>query len=91
MQGLTETNTLAAMQQYENLVAESIQVLAPRAADFELATSCIKHFSAKLRAGDALNRAISSNHGVKTFYTLDRGILAAAMLLKVPASPGIKS
>lgn len=79
------------MQQYDNLVAESIQVLAPRAAVFELATDYIKHFSAKLRAGDALRLAISSKHGVKTFYTLDQGLLAAAELLKVPASRGIKS
>ncbi len=90
MQALTETNALAAMDQFDHLVTESLQVLAPRAADFDLATSYIKHFATKLRAGDALHLAIASNHGAKTFYTLDQGLLAAAKLLKVHASRGIK-
>jgi len=71
------------MDQFDNLVAESFQFLAPRAADFELATGYIKHFATRLRAGDALHLAIASNHGLRTVYTLDHGLLEAAKLLKV--------
>lgn len=90
MGALAEDNALAAMDQFDAMVAESFQVLAPGAADFELATGYIKHFATKLRAGDALHLAIASNHGAKMFYTLDEGLLAAAKLLKVHASRGIK-
>lgn len=91
MGGLTEDSALAAMDQFDTMVGESFQVLAPGVADFDLATRYIKHFATKLRAGDALHLAIASNHGTKILYTLDEGLLAAAKLLKVPASRGIKS
>ncbi len=90
MRALTEENALAAMDQFDAMVAESFQALAPGATDFDLATSYIKRFATKLRAGDALHLAIASNHGAKTFYTLDPGLLAAAKLLKVRASRGIR-
>jgi len=34
---------------------------------------------------------LPANHGTKILYTLDEGLLAAAKLLNVPASRGIKS
>jgi len=91
MRALAEADSLAAMDQFEAMVAESFQVVAPGAADFELATRYIQHFATKLRAGDALHLAIASNHGARTFYSLDQGLLAAAKLLKVRASHGIKT
>lgn len=90
MGGLTEDNALAAMDQFDTMVAESFRILIPGVADFELATRYLKHFATKLRAGDALHLAIASNQGAKMFYTLDQGLLAAAKLLKVHASRGIK-
>lgn len=91
MGGLAESDALLAIAQFDELMVESFQVLAPSVADYELAKECIQHFATKLRAGDALHLAIASNHGAKTLYTLDEGLLAAAKLLKVHASRGIKA
>jgi predicted nucleic acid-binding protein len=90
MGGLAEADALLAIGQFDELVADSFQVLAPSVADYELAKRYIQHFAAKLRAGDALHLAIASNQGAKTLYTLDEGLLNAAKLLKVHASRGIK-
>lgn len=90
MGGLHEDNALATMDLFDTMVAESFKMLIPGVADFELATRYIQHFATKLRAGNALHLAIASNQGAKMFYTLDQGLLAAAKLLKVHASRGIK-
>lgn len=90
MGGLAESDALLAIAQFDELMTESFQILAPGVADYERAKECIQHFATKLRAGDALHLAIASNHGAKTLYTLDEGLLAAAKLLKVHASRGIK-
>ncbi|MDO9466775.1 MAG: type II toxin-antitoxin system VapC family toxin [Thiobacillus sp.] len=89
MGGLAEADAQLAIGQFDELVTESFQVLAPAVADYELAKAYIQHFATKLRAGDALHLAIASNHGAKTLYTLDAGLLNAAKLLKVHASRGI--
>ena len=91
MGGLAERDALLAIAQFDELVADSFQVLAPSVVDYELAKGYIQHFATKLRAGDALHLAIASNNGVKTLYTLDDGLLNAAKLLKVHASRGIKT
>lgn len=89
--GLAEPDALLAIAQFDELMTESFQVLVPSVADYERAKECIQHFATKLRAGDALHLAISSNHGAKILYTLDEGLLVAAKLLKVHASRGIKA
>ncbi len=71
-------------------MADSFQILAPGVADYELAKEYIQHFATKLRAGDALHLAIASNHGAKTFYTLDEGLLNAAKLPKVMPAEALK-
>ena len=91
MGGLAESDALLVIAQFDELVADSFQVLAPGVADYELAKAYIQHFATKLRAGDALHLAIAHNNGAKTFYTLDEGLLNAARLLKVHASRGIKA
>lgn len=91
MRGLDEADALRAIAQFDELVAESFQVLVPAVADYELAKAFIQNFATRLRAGDALHLAIASNQGAERLYTLDEGLLAAARLLKVPASRGIKS
>jgi predicted nucleic acid-binding protein len=90
MGGLAESDALLAIGQFDEMVADSFQVLAPGVADYELAKEYIQNFATKLRAGDALHLAIASNNGTKTFHTLDEGLLNAARLLKVHASRGIK-
>lgn len=89
--GLAESDALLAIAQFDQLVIDSFQIVAPVAADYELAKEFIQHFATKLRAGDALHLAIANNNGAKTFYTLDEGLLHAAKLLKVRASRGIKT
>lgn len=91
MEGLAEPDALLAIDQFDELVAESFQVLIPSVADYELAKATIQHFATKLRAGDALHLAIASNQGAERLYTLDEGLLNAAKLLKLPASRGIKT
>ena len=91
MGGLAESDALLAIAQFDELVVDSFQVLAPSVADYELAKAYIQHFATKLRAGDAMHLAIASNNGAKTLYTLDEGLLNAAKLLKVRASRGIKT
>ena len=91
MGGLAESDALLAIGQFDEMVADSFQVLAPGVADYELAKEYIQNFATKLRAGDALHLAIASNNGTKTFHTLDEGLLNAARLLKIHASRGIKT
>jgi predicted nucleic acid-binding protein len=90
MGGFAESDALLAIAQFDELVTDSFQIVAPGVADYELAKDFIQHFATKLRAGDALHLAIASNHGAHTFYTLDEGLLNAAKLMKVHASRGIK-
>lgn len=91
MGGFAEPDARLAIGQFDELVTESFQVLAPAVADYELAKDYIQHFATKLRAGDALHLAIASNNGAKFLYTLDEGLLNAAKLMKVHASRGIKT
>lgn len=90
MGGLTAGDARQVIAQFDELVADSFQVLVPTAADYELAKDYIQHFDSKLRAGDALHLAIARNHDAKMLYTLDQGLLDAAKLLKVQASRGIR-
>ncbi len=91
MGGLVERDALLAIGQFDELMAESFQVLAPSVVDYEQAKGYIQHFATRLRAGDALHLAIASNNSAKTLYTLDEGLLNAAKLMKVHASRGIKT
>lgn len=91
MGGLAESDALLAIGQFDEMMAESFQILAPGVADYELAKAYIQYFATKLQAGDALHLAIASNNGAKMFYTLDDGLLNAAKLMKVRASRGIKT
>lgn len=91
MGGFAESDALLAIAQFDELVVDSFQVLAPGVADYELAKEYIQHFATKLRAGDAMHLAIASNNGAKTLYTLDEGLLNAAKLMKLYASRGIKT
>jgi len=89
MGGLAQPDALLAIGQFDELVADSFQVLAPSVADYELAKGYIQHFASKLRAGNALHLAIAGNNGAGALYTLDEGLLDAAKLVKIHASRGI--
>lgn len=90
MGGLAESDALLALGQFDEMVVDSFQVVAPSVVDYEQAKGYIQHFATKLRAGDALHLAIAHNNGAKMLYTLDEGLLHAAKLMKVRASRGIK-
>lgn len=90
MGGFTGADALIIIREFDELVADSYQVLLPSAADYEVAKGYIQDFATKLRAGDALHLAIAHNNGAEALYTLDEGLLNAAKLLRIPASRGIK-
>lgn len=88
--GLAEPDAQLAIGQFDELVAESFQVLVPSVVDYEQAKGYIQHFATRLRAGDALHLAIAHNNSTKRLYTLDEGLLNAAKLMNIHASRGIK-
>jgi hypothetical protein len=74
---------------FDQLLAESFTTLPVATADFMTAETLLGKADTGLRAGDALHLAVARNHGAKTLYTLDRGLLKAGELLKLPVSAGI--
>lgn len=90
MGGLKESEARTAIEQFEEMVVESYQVLVPTAVDYELARSYIQNFATQLRAGDALHLAIARNQGAQSVYTLDKGMLKAARMLKLVVNRGIR-
>lgn len=77
-------------EKFESLLSEVFRVILPEAADFGLAEKFLCKPNTGLRAGDALHLAIAGNHGAERVYSLDKGLLKAARLLKVPASSGVR-
>lgn len=86
MGGLSESDANTALLQFDTLIGASFRVLQPEAADYELARLFIQNFATKLRAGDALHLAVAHNRNARVFYTLDKTLLHAALLLKIKAS-----
>ncbi len=89
--GLHEKFAAQAIDEFEQLINESFVIWVPSVADYELARQYVQRFASKLRGGDALHLAIAKNNGAEILYTLDEGLLAAARLLKVKASRGIRN
>jgi predicted nucleic acid-binding protein len=88
--GLVERDALAAARQLEEMLADSYQIISPQAADYELARQFILRFPAALRTGDAMHLALAKNHAAKSVLTLDKGMLKAGKLLKLPVTHGIR-
>ena len=74
---------------FDQLLAESFTTLPVATADFTTAETLLGKADTGLRAGDALHLAVARNHRAKTLYTLDRGLLKAGELLKLPVSAGM--
>lgn len=85
MGGLVERDALLAIGQFDELVAESFQLLAPGVMDYEQAKRYIQHFATRLRAGHSPQQRRED-----TLHP-GRGVLNAAKLMKVHASRGIKT
>lgn len=88
--GLAERDALAAARQLEEMLADSYRIISPQAADYELARQFILRFPTALRTGDAMHLALAKNHAATSLLTLDKGMLKAGKLLKLPVTHGIR-
>jgi len=75
-------------ERFSTLLTESLQVVLPGIADFDLCREFLARFNNSLRAGDALHLAITSNLAVETIFTLDNGMLKDGRLLGLPVDRG---
>lgn len=73
-----------ALAMFNELVAESLTVLAVGRRHFGEAARFVDHVELCLRAGDALHLAVAAAHGVIAF-TLDKRFAEAGVALGVPA------
>lgn len=89
MGGMNAEAAAKADAKFESMVEESFAVLLPNGDDFNLAKEYLARHDTGLRAGDALHLAIAKNHGAKAIYSLDKTLLKAGRIFKVPASAGI--
>lgn len=87
---LDEASAAVVAERFELFLATSFEVLPLRIEDCELARSYVLRFATGLRAGDAMHLAIAANAGAKSLLTLDRGMLKAGKVLKLPVSTGIR-
>ena len=76
---------------FDALADESLHVLIPATADFDLARNFVGDFATQLRGPDALHLAIAHNNGIEEILTLDDGLIYAARKLKLKARRGIRS
>jgi predicted nucleic acid-binding protein len=82
---LTADQGRQMIEEFDALVAASLNTVTPGANDFALAKEYVSHFSTHLRGPDALHLAVAHNHGAEFVATLDEGMLAAAKKVKMPA------
>ena len=87
---LSDSQAEVVRREFDRVLGESFEMLAPTAADFAAAVKYLESPKTGLRAGDALHLAIAANHRAKRMLTLDRGFLEAGKLLKLPVTRGIK-
>jgi predicted nucleic acid-binding protein len=71
------------------MVDASFTVLLPKANDFGLARQYLGRTESGLRAGDALHLAVAHNHRAAAIYSLDKTLLKAGKILRLPVSMGI--
>ena len=87
---LSDSQADVVRREFDRVLVESFEILAPTAADFAAAAKYLEIPKTGLRAGDALHLAIAANHRAKRILTLDQGFVEAGRLLKLPVSRGIK-
>ena len=90
MKVLDEAAAVVVSERFELFLTTSFDVRPMRIEDYELARKYLLRFSTGLRAGDAMHLAIGANARVKALLTLDRGMLKAGKLLKLPVATGIR-
>ena len=87
---LSEAQAGEVRRQFELVLGESFELLAPTAEDFATAARYLEVPKTGLRAGDAFHLAIAANHGATKILTLDQGFIAAGRMLRLPVARGIK-
>jgi hypothetical protein len=87
---LSDSQAQVVRREFDRVLGESFEILAPTAADFAAAAKYLESPKTGLRAGDALHLAIAANNRAKRILTLDQGFLEAGKLLKLPVTRGIK-
>ena len=78
------------IEAFDALADDSLHVLIPATADFELARDFVAEFATRLRGPDALHLAIARNNHVEEILTLDEGLIFAARKLRIKARRGIR-
>ena len=90
MGDLSDSQAEVVRREFDRVLAESFEMLAPTAADFAAAARYLESPKTGLRAGDALHLAIAANHRAKRILSLDQGFVEAGKLLKLPVTLGVK-
>ena len=90
MGDLSDSQAEVVRREFDRVLGESFEILAPTAADFAAAAKYLESPKTGLRAGDALHLAIAANHRAKRILTLDQGFVEAGKLLKLPVTLGVK-
>ncbi len=88
---LSDSKAELVRREFDRVLGESFEMLAPTAADFAAAAKYLEIPKTGLRAGDALHLAVAANHRAKRILTLDQRFLEAGKLLKLPVTRGIKA
>ena len=76
-------------RQFEIVDANAFIIILPDRNDFDLCKRYLRQFDTGLRAGDAFHLAIATNHGARKIITLDKKLLHAGKLLRLPVEAGI--
>ena len=87
---LSDSKAEVVRREFDRVLGESFEMLAPTAADFAAAAKYLEIPKTGLRAGDALHLAIAANRHAKRILTLDQGFLEGGKLLNLPVTRGIK-
>ena len=82
------TDARRALDEFDATLERRFVVWRPDVEDYDRARTCLLHFDAGLRSGDAMHLAIAANHDAE-LISLDRVLLRAARLLGINASHGI--
>jgi len=81
---LIQAQAEAVLQGFERSLAPGLLVLEPEPQDFRNAHACLRGWTTRLRAADALHLAIASGRGA-TLCSLDAPFVAAAQQLGLEA------
>ncbi len=87
---LTPAQAQEVRSECARVMEESITLLTPTMADYEVAAELLANCKSGLRAGDALHLATAHNQGGLEVLSLDKALVKAANSLGIKASAGIR-